>query len=486
MNQLQLYINDQLVDLSDDTPIALTFQINNLAEVQNQQGNTSNQFKLPLTQRNRQILGFPDDIAFTSNLPYQKYQAKIIQDGLEIVPYGLGELNGIDQDSANITILSGNTDFFDAIGGKLYDMGDSTSIWSNYGQNLVWQPYDHKWNIDNIANSQTNTDGWIYPIIDYGAMTATEDFSQPIAAQNLRPGFFIKTTIDLLLKSAGYKGTGSLLTNPLYPLIICQFSNGSWQHGTDIQNSTGFKSIMVQTGQNITVQHMNTSGSLGEIPFSAILSDISHCYNANANGYFVSEITSVTASFSFALYFSSKNRSHKGYSSKVDIQIRLYNDINTADGDAPVLATITFDYADRGTASTMFFQNQTLSFDQVLEAGQGIKITYQFSGYTGSMFTLDSGAVFSVQNKVQDVQYGQVVQCERIFPDIAQKDLLKDTLQRFGIICQTDNTSKTVSFNSFRDIVNNIAITKDWSGKCLNQGKQVGFQLGNYAQVNYM
>src|ERR1700752_3727063 len=112
MNQIQLYLNNQLVDLSDDSPIALTFQINNLAEVQNQQGNTSNQFKLPLTQRNRRILGFPDNVIFTTNLPYQKYQAKLVQDGLEIVPYGIAELNGMDQDMANITILSGNVDFF--------------------------------------------------------------------------------------------------------------------------------------------------------------------------------------------------------------------------------------------------------------------------------------------------------------------------------------------------------------------------------------
>ena len=105
MNQLQLCINDQLVDLSDDSPIALTFQINNLGEVQNQQGNTSNQFKLPLTQRNRTILGFPDDVAFTTNQPYQQYQAKLIQDGLEILPYGVAELSGIDQDTANITLL---------------------------------------------------------------------------------------------------------------------------------------------------------------------------------------------------------------------------------------------------------------------------------------------------------------------------------------------------------------------------------------------
>ena len=145
MTNIQLYLNDQLADLSDDSPIALSFQINNLADVKNQQGNTSNQFRLPLTQRNRQLLGFPDDIAFTTMLPYRQIPAKVIQDGLEIIPYGIAELNGIEQDMANITILSGNVDFFDAIDGNLYDMGDSTSQWSNYGTNLVWKPYDHTW-----------------------------------------------------------------------------------------------------------------------------------------------------------------------------------------------------------------------------------------------------------------------------------------------------------------------------------------------------
>ena len=165
MTNLQLYINDQLVDLSDDSPLALTYQINNLAEVKNQQGNTSNQFKLPLTQRNRRILGFPDEVAFTDDKPYQQYQAKIIQDGLEIIPYGIGELNGIDQDTAAITILSGNVDFFDAIDGKIYDMGDATTT---YGKAQLFKPYEHTWDVANVVASQTKTDGWIWPVVDYG------------------------------------------------------------------------------------------------------------------------------------------------------------------------------------------------------------------------------------------------------------------------------------------------------------------------------
>jgi len=482
MNQLQLYINDQLVDQDDDSPIALTFQVNNLAEVQNQQGNTSNQFKLPLTQRNRRILGFPDDITFTTNAPYQQYPAKLIQDGLEIIPYGIAELNQIDQDNANVTVLSGNVDFFDAIDGKLYDMGDSTSQW---GKGLLWKPYDHKWDVESVAWSQTKTDGWIWPVVDYGRIS-NSDYSIPIDVHYQRPGFFIKTAIDLLLRSAGYQGAGSLLNDPLYPKLICQFANDSFDHGTDIQNNVSYKSITVQSGQNFSRSHPDTSHNIGSIPFGIIISDPSQYYKAGVNGYFVSEITSITASVAFGISSSSTNPSHASYSSKVSIQIRLYDNIDQSDTDAQVLTGTTVDYADRGSANTIVLKDQTVSFDQVLQPGQGIKITYEFSGYTGGSFTLNSGATFNIQNKTQDVQYGQMIQCERIFPDISQKDLLKDILQKFSIICQTDNANRTISFNSLRDIVNNVPVAKDWSSKCINQGKQIVFQLGSYAQINYL
>jgi hypothetical protein len=487
MNQLQLYINDQLVDLSDDSPIALTFQINNLAEVQNQQGNTSNQFKLPLTQRNRQILGFPDDVAFTTNLPYQKYQAKLIQDGLEIVPYGVGELNGIDQDTANITILSGNVDFFDAIDGKLYDMGDSTSIWSNYGQNLVWQPYDHTWNLDNAANSQTKTDGWIYPIIDYGLFT--EDFTQQIDVHNLRPGFFIKTAIDLLLKSSGYKATGSLFGDPLYPLMIAQFSNGSFGHGSDYQYQIDNKGCDVSLAQSFNVTYNNLAQPAGTIKFSNVILNPNGFYDPATGVYTTQQQNNISITLTIPSFYFYGNY-NGSYAANVDIIIMYTDPVN---GDVP-LTSANFYLSNNPTLTRQgayrhgytVTPKTVISFQTDLPANGKIRIGYRFNGYSKSNFSMAQGAELIIKSNNQVVLFGQTVQCERIFPDIAQKDLLKDTLQRFGIICQTDNTNKTVSFNSIRDIVNNIPIAKDWTSKCLNQGKQVAFQLGNYAQVNYM
>jgi hypothetical protein len=485
MNDLQLYINDQLVDLSDDSPIALTFQINNLAEVKNQQGNTTNQFKLPLTQNNRRILGFPDDVAFCTTDPYKKYQAKIIQDGLEIIPYGIGELNSVDNDSANITILSGNVDFFDAIEGTLYEMGDSTTTW---GKELPWKQFDHDWTLYNVAHSQTKTEGWIYPVIDYGNFD--EDYSKPINVNYLRPGFFIKTAIDLLVKNAGYKATGSLLTDPLYPLLIAQFSNSSWEHGSEYQAQPDTLSCSVSNGSPILLNHPNNSNPGGRFLFNNKLYDQSNQYN---NGIFTAAKRS---DFTITVNFP-KVRLRGKITGKHPTYLHVTITIHTPGQPDTYPATIDFNWdlgswvRDAGTSGGSItgyvdIEKQTLSCETELAAGQSVEINYTWLGDNPSYFTVNTGATFTVKAQNRVVKYSQTVQCERIFPDISQKDLLKDTLQRFGIICQTDNTAKTISFNSFRDIVNNIPVAKNWTKKCLDQGKTINFQLGGYAQVNTM
>ena len=507
MDQLQLYLNEQLVDLSNDSPIALTFQINDLAEVKNQQGNTSNQFKLPLTQLNRQVLGFPDDIAFTTILPYRQYQAKLIQDGLEIIPYGIAELNGIDQGMASITVLSGNVDFFDAIGGKLYDMGDSTSIWSNYGQNLVWQPYDHRWSLDNAADSQTYTDGWIYPVVDYGAIDPTF-FTTPIDVRYQRPGFFIKTAIDLLLKSAGYKGTGSLLADPLYPLMIAQFSNGSFEHGTDYQNQTDDRGMSAISTKTTVLNHSLNATQYGVLNWDTTVADPSSQFRGN--GLFNSDdINKISIAVNFPHVLLHGRTAKASTSSRLRVFI-YYRDLNyPSTADTPLTSfDFSFDgYGEKkpgnppgsdpngwvrtsgdggGIVASLDIYNSTVSFETTLPKNGGIFVGYQWLGLAPSYVQIYPGATFIIKSENQQVQFGQMVQCERIFPDISQKDLLKDTLQRFGIICQTDNAGKTISFNSFRDIIKNIPIAKDWTTKCLDQGRQITFQLGSYAQVNYM
>jgi len=490
MTNLQLYLNDKPVDISDDSPIALTFQINDLAEVKNQQGNTSNQFKIPLTQNNRAILGFADDISIQSITPYTALQAKIIQNGIEILPNAIAEINEVDDDTASITILSGNVDFFDALGGQIADMGDSTSQWSNYGSNLPWKPFDHTWDLETVANSQKNTeqDGWIYPIVDYG-MIDPVDFTQPLDVRNQRPGFFIKKAIDLMIQSTGYAAKGSLLTDPLYPLLIAQFSNGSFDHGIDFQNTTNQVASM-QLAQDLNVSHPSANNPQGNIGWTIINTNWNNQFQFG-HGFTAAGRESVLVTVNiphlrFQGHVTGKNPSYMdiiiwittpGEPNAVLSQMQFdfttgYNRIGTGDG-ANVVG-----YVD--------IYRSTLSASTELAAGQGLYIGYEFQGNTPASFTLSAGATWTVAAQNTTVKFGQVVQCERILPDMSQKDFLKDTFQRFGIICQTDVYTKTITFSSLRDIVANIPVAKDWTLKCIDQGKQVNFQLGSYAQVNSM
>lgn len=464
---LQLFLNDTLVDLTDDSPIALTFQINNLAEVKNQQGNTSNQFKLLLTQRNRQILGYPDEVAFTTHLPYTRYAAKVVQDGMEIIPYGIGELNSVDDSTASITVLSGNVDFFDAIDGKIYDVGDNKNA-----SNTAWRAFDHKWNLDNVVASQAHTEGWIWPVVDYGNISF--DVSKPIDVRNLRPGFFLKTAIDLMVKPTGYTidPESFLVNDPLYKKLIVQFANDNFEHGIDYINGSDNLSISVQNTQRQYTGHDSADVKFQQVNYGSV------SYSPAYNAFIAYENMSVTVSVKYTIQVRSTKK-HKGASMKVSLRM-----FTPGPNSFTELAANNHDgYNDYNVYSP--HGDQKLSAELDMSTGQSIRVSFEPAN-NDSEALFEPGAIFIVTNRKNEVIYTQTVQCERIFPDVSQKDLLKDTLQRFGIICQTNSNRGTITLASFKNIVNNIPKAKDWSTRCLNQGKGIAFQLGGYAQINYL
>ncbi|MDT3405111.1 hypothetical protein [Mucilaginibacter terrae] len=480
---LHLFLNDVLVDLSDDSPIALTFQINNLAEVKNQQGNTSNQFKLPLTQHNRQVLGFPDDVAFTTDAPYKQYAAKLVQDGMEIIPYGLAELNSVENNTAAITVLSGNVDFFDAIDGKIYETGDPKSIWYNTG----WNQYLHNWTLANVVASQRRTNGWIWPVVDYGKIPKDFTGTPKIDVRYLRPGFFLKSFIELMVNKTGYtiNPDSFLLKQPLYDKLIVQFANDNFEHGTGYDSSKSSNLSLEAVSSRDQSYVYGQNGANEDFFFSNVVKGQNVFSSGKA--YVATTDIEVDISLQYRLRYQSTNT--KG---AVTISIKKYG----KNGGTPEVLVNKFYNADGATVQNLGFVkyytrdlgNEIQNISTKLTTGESLRVWWDIEQDVKKVtgFTLYNGAKFLVTEKPGKMLYGHEVQCERIFPDIGQKDLLKDTLQRFGIICQTDAGRRMITLASFRDIVNNIPQAKDWTAKCLDQGKSITFQLGNYAQNNYL
>jgi hypothetical protein len=150
----ELTINGQKIELSSNTTIALTIQANNIGELQNRQGNFTNSFNIPLTQKNKKTFEFLNVITSGTNLPYQKLYATYKRNGIEIISEGSVNIQGVDSNNININILSGNVDLSSAIENLIV------------GELYLTEP-THVWNALNAVNSRTLTKDYVYPLIDW-------------------------------------------------------------------------------------------------------------------------------------------------------------------------------------------------------------------------------------------------------------------------------------------------------------------------------
>ena len=202
----ELFIDGQSVDLGKGTKIGLTLQVNDIAEVVDRQGNFSNTFKTPKSQTNKIIYEHAEQVNSITNIPYRKLPAKYVQDGIELVSNGYCEFKSAS-DFYEQTIFGGILDFFSQIKGKKIT-------------DLDLSAYDHTWDLATIFASRVNTDGYIYPLIDFNDDSDTLippyfGFSdRNIDARTLFPAMFIHTLIEKIFEGTTYTLAGAItLTN---------------------------------------------------------------------------------------------------------------------------------------------------------------------------------------------------------------------------------------------------------------------------------
>lgn len=116
MNAQTLFLNDELVDLDDDTKIAVTLQANDVAELQDRQANFTQSFTLPITDNNRRIIEASEQVFSDSFLPYRQIKAKVVASGIEVISDGVAILEEAEK-KYRLSVYSGLTDFFKKIDG---------------------------------------------------------------------------------------------------------------------------------------------------------------------------------------------------------------------------------------------------------------------------------------------------------------------------------------------------------------------------------
>lgn len=485
----ELIINNRRVDLGENTNIGLTFSANNIGELQNRQGNFSNTFKLPTTKNNKEIFEWSHLQTSSSLMPYQTLKATYKQNGIEIVSDGLAEINNVDNNYYYVNVYSGNLDLMGSIG--------ELTVGQLYENDIVYN-----WNLTNNIAIRDKSRYYIYPLIGW-RKDVTFFTTSTIDVRQMLPCAVVQEMFNRLSSKIGYSFTGNYLS--------------SSDHLNMVLTPNDFtipKADAITTSQNLKTK------ALGQYEFNTIPSGTAISYfkyfpafrnenkivdfNIGAFKPTVNKIGTLKFSGQYQAFKDSGNNA-KDYYLNVSIidenEVDVYGPIIygpypsgtteiVIDIETPEMTFLsTKYYKAKINAQIQQAKNETkfqlyeydkinyIPYIKVLSFENGVLITKTIPN--SPIDTLPHYLTFTPSPKIA---YNTPINFTKIFT-MKVKDVLKDILNLRAIIIQTNNYTKTISFNSFEDVNLNKSIAKDWSNKIQNS-TSMSFKFGNYAKKN--
>lgn len=455
----EVYINDILCDLDEkENPIALSYEVNDLAELKDRQAYSSNNFKLPPTQNNRRACGFPDTGSIIGLQPYRNNTCKIVQDGIEILTNGIAIITGTNDD-INVQALSGLKGFFESIEGK-------------YITDIDLSAYDHFFNVFTIQESQSNTweDGYIWPIIDYGAISATEKI---VDVKQLRPAVFRKILIDAIVADTGYTMSGVILSDLRHLTALIPFAGDKFEHAKRYQDT---QTNNTATARNQILQTFPSSVNQQVVQF---LDDAGTDPQNLWSGTEYAAPGTISVDVKLKYDIEIRDQYKGGTTPSVNIQIQKFS--------AGVWTTLAENvHTAVGEFQNYMYEDQILETTTNLVSGEKIRINKTASPATDRVTgTLYPGASVQILNVLTDVIYGQEVQLEATLPKISQKDFFKDWLQNFGLIVIPDPYKKHITVINMQEVYENKYRAHDWTSKFTDRVPDIKYAFGSYGVQNF-
>lgn len=455
----ELYLNDQLCDLSDFTLIALTKQVNDLGELQNRNGNFTNTFKLPLTQRNISIIGQANVVTSNSDIPYKKLTARYVQNGIDIVANGQAYIDSVD-DFINVFVTSGNASLSEMIGdltvGDLYD-----------GETFTF---------DFTTASEFPLINW--RDIDYFLAMNLVD------VRNLLPTLYVSDIFNRLSTRLSIAFQGSYLTSLFHTQMVITPSD--WNRNKSLTLNSGIWSNGgISDIQNFDIPHSETTSTVSQIIHPKINVFSNSEFSQGLNPKF-EPITNQTGRLKYTSeVYTWRWMNSTTYHPDLAIQLKFYI-INYTDS-----ITLSYHFTEIYTTKLTIgnYGHFIVSFetdDITFEAGKRYDCYFVAeceSLYADDTFLRVSIPVTKFEFQQSDkITYGSDVAISDVFRTKI-KDLFKDVLNMSCLSVSMDDYSGIVSIDYLNDLLTNTPL--DWTSKLHNDTNPLSFQLGKYARRNW-
>lgn len=211
MADVWLYVDDEPLDITGDTTIPLTRQVQNIGDLDAKLGSFSRSFTVPATDRNQRLLDNSFTFQAATRLPYRSTDARLVIDGMEL---GVGKLiienDGLSPTEIRLTFYLDNGPFFQlANATNLHDvpMGLGEHLYTNAA---IFNSADLAGSPNQGGDGNTM---YIYPCIDYTGEAQwfpSTTITSGVYLNRLFPASFTRYTLASIEEALGYTFTGEI------------------------------------------------------------------------------------------------------------------------------------------------------------------------------------------------------------------------------------------------------------------------------------
>ena len=449
----EVYIDGKRLDLYTKAAIALTKQINDIAEIQKRQADYTNRFTVPKTPNNMIIAEMLNVPCNPSTKPYKYSSAVIISNGITITSSGIALITETKNRQAyEVIIYAGNYDLYSRIKDK-------------YITEIDWSDLEHVFDKDTWSDSLANTEGYIYPVLDTinGDITKT---LTPLLRVDLNyqvPCVFSKTIFDRIMSEAGLTYTGDFIAGDVFSKHLTVADRNYYE---DIKTKDSFN------GKTDYSPYPNEENATIPIyPFEQqididIVNQASANYNTSTDKYTVE----YRGEYVFTLTAKTGIQACEYFRFKIKVN-GVLRDTQTYDLHR---ADLVYTAVDMSLTTTL-----------LLEQGDEVEFYWMFDNdiTANALFVYMYECVLDIrQNRLLLQAYNNTVDFSLFLPKIKQIDYLKAIMQQFGLLYQIDSAG-AYKFITIEELLNGDAGKSDYTNK-LNSEKGESYSIGNYGKIN--
>lgn len=415
-----LYINDSLMDLYPNTVVAISVQSLNVGDLAVRKVSHTNNFKIPWTPNNANILGFAYDENSDTEVLHSVQSGRLVQNGIEIIRDANVHVVKSGTKQCSIQIYENVSNFFAEIKDKTLAEIAPISV--------------SGWEASHIDSARTNTSGIISAVVCWkeGVIYDVNFFL---------PSFFYHTFITSILEFTGLTLAGDILTDARFTdLIVPYFKD-------DLLYPNSFYSSHAHY-EEITVPQVRTNEVNSEYSWLA------HIATENTHG----------------TYFVHCAVGGIGWNGGTNLILRVKK--NGVVVGTPV--TIATNPAPGGIAD--------FEYTDFFEPGDTVDC-YVYSddmAAPGTDYTVATGGYirFVPSGKVNR----NSVTWNELFHEVKAIDFIKDFFTRFAIIPK--QTGSVLTLKTLEEIIADKTGALDWSSKLVNVDDQEIDPETTYAQNN--